>query len=286
MADEINYSPSKEVVAILENYRLMDDDFMTLFFNQNFEATELVLDVILNRSDIKVKVIEVQKRETNPAVDGRNVVLDILAVDSEGKNYDIEIQRADSGAGTRRARFLSSVIDYNMLKVKQDFSELRDSYVIFITENDVMKEGLPMYHINRHIEELSNKRFDDGNHIIYVNGAYKNDSSDIGKLMHDFRCNSSVDMFYDVLKRGMHHYKETEGGRATVCKAIENYGEKQRLEGKTEGKIEGKIEGAIETKIDNAKKMISKGKLELDEIAEYSGLPLDEVKELAGVKTA
>ena len=42
--------------------------------------------------------------------------------------------------------------------------------------------------------------------------------------MHDFRCTSSIDMFYDVLKSGMHHYKETEGGRATVCKAIELYG--------------------------------------------------------------
>ena len=39
-------------------------------------------------------------------------------------------------------------------------------------------------------------------------------------------------MFYDVLKSGMHHYKETEGGRATVCKAIELYGEQRELAGK------------------------------------------------------
>ena len=122
LADETKHIPSKEVVTILENYRLLDDDFMTLFFKQNFDATALVLDVILNRSDIEVKIIEVQKHEVNPAVDGRNVILDIFAIDSEGKNYDIEIQRADSGAGRRRARFLSSVIDYNMLKEKQDFS--------------------------------------------------------------------------------------------------------------------------------------------------------------------
>ncbi len=281
-----NYTPSKDVVAILDNYRLLDDDFMTLFFNQNFEATALVLDVILKRSDIEVKIIEVQKRETNPAVDGRDVVLDIFAVDSDGKNYDIEIQRADSGAGERRARFLSSVVDYNMLKEKQKFSALCDSYVIFITENDVMKKGLPMYHVNRYIKELDNAQFDDGNHIIYVNGAYKNDSSDIGKLMHDFRCTSSVDMFYDVLKRGMHHYKETEGGRAKVCKAIEIYGEERKLEGRAEGRVEGRVEGRTEGAIETARKMISRGKLALDEIADYTGLPLAKVKELAGAKTA
>ena len=272
MADEINYSPSQEVVTILENYRLLDDDFMTLFFNQNFEATALLLDIILNRTDIVVKTIEVQKREANPVVDGRNVILDILAVDSEGKNYDIEIQRADSGAGRRRARFLSSVIDYNMLKVKQDFSELCDSYVIFITENDVMKEGLPMYHINRHIEELSYKQFEDGNHIIYVNGSYKNDESDIGKLMHDFRCTSSIDMFYDVLKKGMRHYKETEGGRAAVCKAIETYGDARELK----GEMKKAIENAMEMIADN---------MPDEQVAKYSGLPIEKVQELKA-KTA
>ncbi len=274
MADEINHNPSKDVVTILENYRLLDDDFMTLFFKQNYEATALVLDVILNRSDIEVEIIEVQKRETNPAVDGRNVVLDIFAVDSKGKNYDIEIQRADSGAGRRRARFLSSVIDYNMLKEKQKFSALRDSYVIFITENDVMKKGLPMYHVDRRIEELDNEQFDDGNHIIYVNGAYKNDSSDIGKLMHDFRCTSSIDMFYDVLKKGMYHYKETEGGRAEVCKAIEIYGKEQRKEAK------------LEEKIEMTKKLIARGKMSLEEIAEDTGLSIEKVKEFAEQRTA
>lgn len=117
-----------------------------------------------------------------------------------------------------------------MLKYGQDFPKIGESYVIFITEKDVMKGGLPMYHVDRKIEEL-NDSFDDGNHIIYVNGAYKNDESDIGRLMHDFRCTSSIDMFYDVLRNGMHHYKETEGGRATVCKVIEEYGKKNKMLG-------------------------------------------------------
>ena len=73
-----------------------------------------------------------------------------------------------------------------MLDAGDDFSKICDSYVIFITENDVMGRFLPMYHINRHIEELENEPFEDGNHIIYVNGAYKNDATAIGKLMHEF----------------------------------------------------------------------------------------------------
>ena len=88
--------------------------------------------------------------------------------------------------------------------------------------------------------------------------------------MHDFRCTSSIDMFYDVLNRGMHHFKETEGGRTIVCKAIETYGEQM----------------ALETRIENALKMIARGKLTLEEIAEDSGLSLEKVKELADKRTA
>ena len=134
---------------------------------------------------------------------------------------------------------------------------------------DLLRQFSLDEHINRIIEELQTP-FDDGNHIIYVNGAYKNDASDIGKLMHDFRCTSSIDMFYDVLKRGMHHFKETEGGRTIVCKAIETYGEQM----------------ALETRIENALKMIARGKLTLEEIAEDSGLSLEKVKELADKRTA
>ncbi len=75
MTDD-KYVPSKKVEEILDSYRLMDDDFMTLFFDQNFEATELLLNIILNRKDIKVKSMEVQKIEKNPLVGGRNVILE------------------------------------------------------------------------------------------------------------------------------------------------------------------------------------------------------------------
>ena len=77
MADT-KYTPSKEAEEILDGYRLMDDNFMTLFFDQNYEVTELLLNVILNRTDLKVKNLEVQKTEKNASVDGRNVILDIL----------------------------------------------------------------------------------------------------------------------------------------------------------------------------------------------------------------
>ena len=70
-------------------------------------------------------------------------------------------------------------------------------------------------------EEIS-EYFNDGPHIIYVNGAYKNDEDPVGRLMHDFRCTSAVDMFYDELAKSVRFFKETEGGQSRMSKAMED----------------------------------------------------------------
>lgn len=220
---------TQENLKMLANFRLLDDDFMTIVFDRNIEATELLLKVILGRTDLKVLEVTAQREYKSPITDGRSIELDIYAQDSDGKIYDIEVQRADAGADVHRARFHSSMLDTKMLKANQKFKDIHDSYVIFITENDYMQEDLPMYHVERIVQE-NQKSFGDGSHIIYVNGNYKNDADPVGKLMHDFRCTSSVDMFYDELKNTVKHFKETEGGRSQMCKAMEERIEKERIE--------------------------------------------------------
>ena len=77
-----------------------------------------------------------------------------------GRVYDIEIQRSEDGSGERRARGMySSTLDRDLLKKSQDFDELVDTYVIFITDRDRYKEGFPVYHIDRTIAELSHRGF-------------------------------------------------------------------------------------------------------------------------------
>lgn len=246
----------EEDLEMLKSYRLLDDDFMTVVFKQNIEASELLLNIILQRSDIKVLSVETQVDEKNPVVGGRSITLDIFAVDSDGRHFDVEVQRADKGADPHRARFHSSILDTRMLKETQGFRELRDSYVIFITENDVMKHGLPMYHADRVIKEL-NQDLKDGSHIIYVNGAYKNDTDPVGKLMHDFRCRSAVDMFYSELAEPVRYYKETEGGQYTMCKAME-----ERIH-KAEETV--KESTRIETLLDSVKSLMKTLNMTIDQ---------------------
>lgn len=220
MSDTVKLKYKKEDLKMLAGFTLLDDDFMTFVFDRNIEATELVINIILGRNDLKVIEVVAQREYKNPVTGGRSIRLDIYVEGSDGKVYDIEVQNDDAGADIHRARFHSSMLDAKMLKEKQKFKEIHDSYVIFITKNDYMKMGLPMYHVERTVQEAGTL-FGDGSHIIYVNGSYKDDADPVGKLMHDFRCTSAVDMFYQELAKPVRHFKETEGGRSQVCKAME-----------------------------------------------------------------
>ena len=225
MKDDAIQEVEKNVDQIIGEMDLFDDDLMSMVFDKNIQATELLLKVILKRDDIVVISVAGQREFQNPIVGGRNIRLDILVQDCSGKFYNVEVQKKPEGAHIRRARFNSSMLDSRMLKEGQEFSELRDSYVVFITQTDIFGHGMPIYTINRYFEEIDSA-FEDGSHIVYVNGSYKGDDA-IGKLMHDFGCKRSEDIYYPELAEGVKHFKEEEGGRRIMCESVEKYADKK-----------------------------------------------------------
>lgn len=106
------------------------NDLMTLVFDRNIEATKLLLNIILQRDDLTVIEVVAQREYKNSMAKGCSIIIDIYAVDRDGKVYDVEVQRADSGADVHRARFHSGMIDTKMIKEKQEFKEIHDSWVI------------------------------------------------------------------------------------------------------------------------------------------------------------
>lgn len=203
----------------------------------------------------------------------RSIKLDVRAEDADGKLYNIEIQRSDRGAGAKRARFHSSALDGGMLDKSQDFSELADTYVIFFTEKDTFGAGIAMYHVERKIEELDNRYFGDGSHIIYINGAYRDTSTLIGKLIHDFYCDKAGDMYLPPLAEKVRYYKEDEEGNGSMCRIVEE--EVRR----------GEERGARKANIKTALAMIQKN-MSFEVISEITGLSISEIEKLAEKHTA
>ncbi len=256
----------QEDLQRIRGFRLIDDDFMNACFDGNIEGTELILRIILNKPDIEVKRVTTQKVMKNLL--GRDIWLDIDASDKDDKEYDIEIQRADKGADRKRARYHSSMLDSHLLKPNQDFSELPETYVIFITENDVIGKNKPIYLIDRQITTIG-EPFDDGEHIIYVNGENKDSATELGKLMHDFYCTDPDDMNYTLLADKARYFKEDEEGVAYMCKVMEDM----------------RNETAWQTKVESVYRWLDMG-LSHEQIAQGEGLTVDQVKEIAGQKGA
>ena len=249
-----------EYLAEIKRFRLMDDDFMSKCLENAPECIELMLRIILGKKDLKV--VKSQTEYPIKSLQGRGVRFDVFARDSDGKEYDIEIQRADKGSDAKRARYNSSLMDANMLKSGEDFGNLRDTYVIFITETDVMKRGQELYSYLR-TEEHNGDRLHDGTHIVYVNGAAKS-SSEIGKLIHDLQCRNAEEMYFDVLRKRVGEFKNSTEGRSGMCKAVEGLVNK----------------GKRETMIATARRMLESGMLALKDVARFSGLTLAQVKKL------
>ena len=107
----------------------------------------------------------------------------------------------------------------------------------------------------------------DGTHIIYVNGATRS-ATEIGKLMHDLRCRDAAKMYFDLLRKRVGEFKNSEEGRHAMCRAMERIAERKKAEGKRE------------TMLATAKRMLKDGVLALKDIARYSGLSLTQVKKL------
>ena len=259
----------QEDLERIRNFRLMDDDFMSKVFEDK-ACAEFLLKIILERGDLTVQEVHGQHDLKN--LQGRSVRLDILAVDHANRTYNVEVQRSDHGAGAKRARYNSSLLDANLTEKGDKYDTLNETYVIFITENDVLQGGLPIYHINRMIEEMA-KPFGDEAHIIYVNAQIKDETA-LGKLMHDFSCTDPNQMNYSVLAQRVRYFKEDTKGVTNMCRAIEEMREETAREAKHEQAIE------------IAQTLLKLGKMSYEEIALSVKLPVEEIKALDTQKSA
>ncbi len=254
----------KETAEIVQKLRLIDDIFMTKVFEDK-ACAQLLLRVILGRDDLTVVNVVSQLEVKN--LQGRSSKFDVYAVDTEGKNYNIEVQRDNDGADERRARYNASLMDANSLRPGQNVKELPESYIIFITENDVLGGKKPIYTISKTIAEMDNAIFNDGTHIIYVNGEIR-DKTELGKLMQDFFCSDPHKMNNKILSDRTVHFKQSKEGFDSMCKIVDEFAAKQAKK----ARIEEKRTIAIE--------LWNDGIRDIERIAKLTKLPLDEVKEM------
>ena len=250
---------------ILQKLTLMNDVLMRNVLKKR-ECTEYVLQVIMNKRGLKITDQVLQKDYKN--LQGRSAVLDCVAREIDGRQMNVEIQQENEGASPKRARYHSGLMDMNTLNPGQNFDELPESYVIFITRDDVLGYGLQIYYVNRKIEEVG-EEFKDEAHIIYVNSK-KQDDTELGRLMHDLHCKNSADMYSKILADRVRELKETQKGVDIMCNELEEI--------YSEGIESGERQGELRKAKDAALSMAADG-IEVDKIAYYLKVNIKTIQE-------
>ena len=259
--------------GILKEFTLMSDIFMRNVFKKR-KCTEHVLRIIMNRMELKVIDQIIQKDYKN--LQGCSAILDCVARDSEGRQFDVEVQQESEGASPKRARYHSGLLDMNTLETGQDFDDLIESYVIFITRDDVLGFGLPIYHVNRVLEE-NGENFQDGSHIIYVNSKIQDDT-ELGRLMHDFHCKNAEDMYNSILAERVRELKETSEGVEYMCAAMDQIYQEGMEVGEAKGMKKGMEKGELKAKKETVISLAEMG-LSAEKIAQVVKLQIQLVQE-------
>ena len=261
---------------VINNLCLMNNQFMNKMLEDNKPAAEIMLRVILKNDKIKVKNVRVQDFIQN--LYGHSAQLDILAQDENGRYFNVEVQRNDEGAPPKRARFYSSILDMHFLKPGKAYEDLPESYVIFITENDVLQENLPLYSVDRIVKE-NNKTFADGSHIVYVNSTCQDDTP-LGKLMQDFYCTNPDNLNYKEFSERMMFLKSAKEGKKEMIDPIEIYANNKAEKAAAKAAKKATITAEYARSAQIAQRLLEDGE-SAERTARLTNLSIEDVRKLA-----
>ena len=243
-----------EVESIVAQLRAIDD-IMFRKLCENIAFVEEILRVILE--DDKITVVEVIPQDSIQNLRGRSVILDAYCKLGNGSYCNVEVQRSDSDDHFRRVRYHAACITANVVNPGEQFEQVDDLVVVYISEFDPFDEGRTVYHVRNMVEETGRAVLD-GLREIYVNTKH-NDGSEIAELMQCLLEPVVTNPKFPALAQELQAEKGNVKGDESMCKLVEEYaqkrakeyGEQQKaeglIEGRKEGIKEGKTAGTLET---------------------------------------
>ena len=265
--------PQWTCMALQRGLTLFSDLMSRVFFHGQNELVAHLLRHVTGDPSIVIKEVRTQVIYSN--VNGRSAQLDIVARDTKGTIYDIEVQGQREKSLINRAYFYGATLLMNEVKAGTSFDEFPRVCVVFLLEHG---EGC-----NGQLVEKANTVGTSGTHmnvpvdIYFVNGALQDESA-LGTMMGDMR-STELTQFKDCyFSARMNMLLYTDIGRREMCEAEriwieeveadalkrgEANGLKKGLEkGREEGEANGLKKGREEGEANGLKKGLKKGREE------------------------
>lgn len=258
------------------------EDFI---FCKVFEDEELCKEMLEILLDIKIHHLEFSEsqKEMRSAYSAKGIRLDVFTED-ENRVFDVEIQTVSKADIPLRTRYYHSTMDTSLLKKGKAYTDLKESYVIFLCKFDPLKMGKPVYHFSMRDETEHEIILGDKTHTILYNiGNYGSLKESERKnffcyLIHGRPCST----FTKKTQQRLHEIKNNEHWRMDYMTLEMKFKEREEaavaaatITARKEG-----IERGIEQGTKQTAAKFKKMGIPLDKIAEATGLSLKEVKDL------
>lgn len=142
-------------------------DLMFSTVLQDEELCRGLIETVLSRKIESIAMVGSQQ-QMRVSLQSRAGIVDVIARDSDGNVFDVEMQNERKLGLVRRVRYYGSLIDVGMLDRGEDYPELRDRVIIFICSMDPFGDGLKRYTCAMTCRE-NGKEVGDGQLSVYVN---------------------------------------------------------------------------------------------------------------------
>ena len=225
-----------------EQVKITDDlMFCTVF--QNEEDCRKLLERILQIHITEIEVVQEQKNMKGP-IQSKGSRLDIYVRDDQMNSYDIEMQLVNSEELILRSRYYHSEMDMYQIKQGQDYTDLKQSIVIFICDFDPFKDGKSIYTFEATCRENKDIVLADKRKTIFANlrGDREGIEQDTVNLLDYFRTGEPTDEFTRGLQGKVEQLRNDDEWRENRM-TIEMREKLIYRQGKKEGIAEGIEQG-------------------------------------------
>ena len=284
------------------------DDFMFCKVMSDPTLCKELLEILLH---IKIERLEFQESQKSFKLtsESKGIRLDVYVKDSN-RVFDIELQTTNERNLELRTRYYQGVMDISELEKGELFSNMKESYIIFICMFDPFGADMPIYTVKQTFEENDKLVFDDKTHKIFYNvKAFEKLSNDVETkaFLEYLYKHQSTSKFTESLERAVYQnrnnqlwrkdymtlaynmYRAAEAAAAeAAAKAAAEAREKALKEGREEGRNEGIAIGekrgislgAYQKAVETARNALSMN-LTLEQVANLTELPIETIQDLA-----
>ena len=271
------------------------DDFMFCKVMSDPDICKELLEILLH---IKIERLEFQEPQKSFKLtsESRGIRLDVYVKDSN-RVFDIELQTTNERNLELRTRYYQGVMDISELEKGEFFSNMKESYIIFICMFDPFGADIPIYTVKQTFAENDKLIFNDKTHKIFYNvKAFEKIANDVEtKAFLEYLCkHQPTSKFTDTLERAVYRNRNNQNWRKDYMtlaydmhmvakeaakKAAEKAAKKARKEGISIGRNEGISMGVQQAKLETAKKFLAMG-LSVEQVADGTGLSVEEIEKL------